>query len=76
MLTVEYLINGKFPLDHVLTDADKKALLEENKNNNYSYLALMREMFAYKHTNVGDLLTGWGGIRLVEIKPKDYKKKM
>lgn len=67
MLTINYLIKNKLPLSHTLTDEDKKALLEENKDGNFSYLCLMKEMFAYKHTTVESLLNGWGGVKLVKL---------
>lgn len=67
MLTINYLIAKKLPTDHVLTAADKKALLEENKDKNFSYLCLMREMFSYKHNTIADLLRGWGGVTLVQV---------
>lgn len=67
MLSVNYLIKNKVPINHVLTDADKKELLTENKDADYSYLCLMREMFVYKHITVRDLFNGWGGVNLVKI---------
>lgn len=73
MLTANYLTQKKLSVNHVLTDEDKKALLEENKTGNYSYLCLMQEMFRYKNTTVQSLLQGWGGVRLVQI-PEGYKK--
>lgn len=73
MLKANYLTENKLPVDHVLTDADKKAILQENKDGNYSYLCLMQEMFRYKHVTVGSLLNGWSGIQLIET-PEGYKK--
>ena len=68
MLTVNYLIDKKLPLGHVLTSEDKKALLEENRCGDFSYLSLMKEMFHYKHITIQDLLNGWSGIKIVSIK--------
>ena len=67
MLTIQYLINKKLPLSHVLTKEDKEALLKENAEANFSYLCLMREMFSYKTSTVATLLNGWGGVKLVKI---------
>jgi len=66
MLTINYLIDNKVPADKVLTPEDKAALLEENKDGNFSYLCLMKEMFFYKHITVNSLLNGWGGIQIVK----------
>ncbi len=68
MLTVKYLLDKKLSLGHVLTSEDKKALLEENKYGDFSYLSLMKEMFSYKDTTVESLLRGWGGVVIVSIK--------
>ena len=67
MLTVNHLLEKEYPIDHVLTDLDKAILLAENKDANFSYLCLMKEMFSYSHTTVDSLLQGWGGIKLVTI---------
>jgi hypothetical protein len=66
MLTIEYLVGKKYPLSHVLTDSDKKELLLENKEGDYSYLSLMREMFNYTVT-VECVLRGWSGIKIVKV---------
>jgi hypothetical protein len=66
MLTINYLIEKKVPVHRLLSPADKKALLEENKDGNISYLSLMREMFQYDHITVSDLLNGWGGVQIVK----------
>lgn len=73
MLTANYLTQNQLPVNHVLTEDDKKAILKENEGRNYSYLCLMQEMFRYKHTTVQSLLQGWGGVRLVQI-PEGYNK--
>lgn len=67
MLTINYLLKRNFSMDHVLTDYDKEQLLIENKNGNYSYQCLMKEMFGYSHITVESLLHGWSGIKLVRI---------
>ena len=67
MLTIKYCTDNKLPLDHVLTDEDKKAILKENEGGNFSYLCLMKEMFFYKHITVESLLRGWSGITLVKV---------
>lgn len=73
MLTVNYFVKNQLPVDHVLTEADKKALIEENKDNNFSYLCLLKEMLGYKNRTVHDVLVGWSGVQLVTV-PKEYKK--
>ena len=73
MLTVNYFVKNKLSVDHVLTDADKKALIEENKEGNYSYLCLLKEMLNYKNRTVHDVLVGWSGIKLVQV-PSQYKR--
>ncbi len=73
MLTANYLTENKLPVDHELTENDKKAILKENEGKNYSYLCLMQEMFRYKGTTVQSLLHGWSGVQLVQI-PEGYKK--
>jgi hypothetical protein len=67
MLTLNYLIEKKLPLDHVLTDADKVALKMENVGKNFSYLCLMNEMFCYSNMTVESLLRGWGGVQVFTI---------
>lgn len=67
MGTIQCLIDKKYPLDHVLTDEDKKAILEENKGINVSYLSLLREMLSYSDRTVSDVLRGWGGVQLVKV---------
>lgn len=73
MLTANYLTQSQLPVDAVLNDEDKKAILNENEGGNFSYLCLMKEMFAYSHTTVQTLLKGWGGVKLV-VTPEGYKK--
>jgi hypothetical protein len=67
MLTINYAIENRIPLDRPLTDIERKELINENKDNNYSYLCLLREMLGYKHITLGDVLNGWGGVNLVTI---------
>jgi hypothetical protein len=74
MLTANYLSANQLPVNHVLTQEDKEAILKENKDGNYSYLCLMKEMFHYSHITVADVLHGWSGIQLVEL-PEGYTKK-
>jgi hypothetical protein len=66
MITINYLIRNKFPLDLALSDNDKVKLIEENEDVNPSYLCLLREMLQHR-TTVRDLLRGWSGIQLVKI---------
>lgn len=73
MLTVNYFVKNQLSVSHVLTDADKKALIEENNDKNFSYLCLLKEMLQYKGRTVHDVLTGCGGIQLVKVPPQ-YKK--
>ena len=67
MVTIECLIQRKYPISHILTEQDKRDLLKENKNINYSYLSLLQEVLSYRDTSVDTLLRGWGGVRLVKI---------
>lgn len=67
MITIKCLIDKKYPIDHVLTDEDRKALIEENKDANYSYLCLLKEMLHYRDMTVESILHGWSGIKLVKI---------
>ena len=67
MLTINYCTENKLPIEHVLTEEDKKAILKENKDGNFSYLCLMKEMFHYSHITVESLLRGWGGVTLVKM---------
>lgn len=68
MITINTLIQAKKPVNSTFTDKEKQALLEENKNAPYSYLCLLREILGYSHTTVNDLLRGWGGVQLVNLK--------
>ena len=70
MLTMNYLIEKDYPIDHVLTEFDKATLRMENLNSNYSYVCLMNEMLSYKGRTVNDLLKGWGGVKLFEVPTK------
>lgn len=67
MLTLNSIIENKYPVGYVLNAEDKIALLNENKDNNYSYYCLLKEMLTYE-TTVNDLLRGWGGVNLFTIK--------
>lgn len=73
MLTVNYFVENKLSVNHVLTPEDKQQLLIENKNGNYSYLSLLREMLSYRGMTVQDVLKGWSGIQLVKV-PSCYKR--
>ena len=73
MLTANYFTENQLPVDHVLTEEDKKAILEENKDGNFSYLCLLKEMLSYKHVDVADVLHGWSGVQLVKL-PEGYTK--
>lgn len=66
MLTMNYIIDNKYPFDHLLTQEDKVGLREENRNGDFSYICLMNEMFVYRVT-VSDLLRGWGGVNIFKI---------
>lgn len=66
LLTLNYCIEKKLPLDHVLTTEDKAALIEENKDKEYSYFCLMKEMFLYQ-TTVAGLFQGWSGVKLFRM---------
>jgi hypothetical protein len=73
MLTMNYLFEKNYPIDHVLTEFDKATLRLENLNSNYSYVCLMNEMLAYKGTTVNDLFKGWSGVKLFDTKPTEVK---
>jgi len=68
MITINCLINNKKPVNEPITEKEKEQLLTENKDANYSYLALLKEVLSYKQTTVKDLLRGWGGVQLVTLK--------
>jgi len=67
MLTINHITKNNLPLDHILSSDDKRALLEENKSGNFSYICLMKEMFHYKEVSVESLLRGWGGVKIVKL---------
>jgi len=67
MGTIECMIKIKKPINETLTEEDKKAILEENKNIDISYLSLIKEVLFYKNTTVDTLLNGWGGVQLIKI---------
>jgi len=71
MLTMKYLIEKDYPIDHILTEFDKASLRLENLNSNYSYVCLMNEMLSYKGTTVNDLFKGWSGIKLFTIPTRE-----
>ncbi len=66
MLTMKCILDKKYHPDIVLTDYDKRRLIEENQEVEYSYLCLLKEQLAYKVT-VRDLLKGWCGVSLFKI---------
>ena len=66
MLTINYAIKNKIPYHRPLTDIERKELIKENKGNNYSYLSLLKEMLRYRHITIGDVMRGWGGVKLVK----------
>lgn len=70
MLTVQYAIDNKIPVDRVLTKEEKDAIILENKDKDISYVSLLNEMFFYSHITMRDVLHGWSGIKLVTIKKK------
>lgn len=67
MLTAKWITHKQYDLDHKLTDLDKQMLLEENKDGNFSYLCLLKEMLRYQDVTVESLLNGWGGIKIVKF---------
>lgn len=67
MGTIECMIKIKKPVNEILTDADKAAIIEENKDINISYLSLIKEVLFYKHATVNMLLRGWGGVQLIKV---------
>jgi len=67
MITIKYILENGISLVNPLTDHDRSMLLEENKQANYSYLCLLKEMLSYKHIAPVDILNGWGGIKLVNL---------
>lgn len=67
MGTIECMIKIKKSLYETLTEEDKKAIIEENKNIDVSYLSLIKEVLFYKHTTLDTLLSGWGGVQLINI---------
>ena len=60
MGTIECMIKIKKSLYETLTEEDKKAIIEENKNIDVSYLSLIKEVLFYKSANLDTLLSGWG----------------
>jgi hypothetical protein len=68
-LTINYIKEKKYPLDHVLTREDKEAIRDENRDKDvsFSYVCLMEEMFRYSTLTVESLLHGWGGVRVFEV---------
>ena len=67
MGTLECMIKKKYPLEHILTDEDKQAIIAENKDINISYLSLIKEMIGYKGTTIASLFRGWGGVQLFKV---------
>jgi len=67
-LTIKYLKKKNYPIDHVITDEDMRELLLENKDGNFSYLCLLKEMYQYPNITVDDLLRGWGSVQIVDPK--------
>lgn len=67
MGTIECMIKIKKPIDAKLSDEDRKAIIEENKNINISYLSLIKEVLFYEHHTLRDLLNGWGGVKLIKV---------
>ena len=68
MGTIECLVKKKYPLEHILTEEDKKEIIKENKDINISYLSLIKECIGYRGTTVETLLRGWGGVQIVNVK--------
>lgn len=64
MLTMNCLLQLDYPIDHTLTRYDKAELIQENKDNDYSYLCLLKEMLSYNHITVNNLFNGWSGVKL------------
>jgi hypothetical protein len=67
MGTIECMIRIKKPINEPFTEEDKKAIIEENKDINPSYLSLIKEVLHYKHHTLETLLRGWGGVKLIKI---------
>lgn len=67
MITINTLIKDKAPVNKPLTAKQRAQLIKENKNANYSYLCLLREMLNYKYITPKDILNGWGGVKLVQL---------
>lgn len=74
MLTMNYMYQLNYPIDHVLTRYDKAELIQENKDNDYSYQCLLKEMLSYKHITVNDLFQGWSGVKLFKVSSDNAMK--
>lgn len=59
--TLNCLIKAK---TSILTDKLRKEIIKENKNINFSYLALIKESLPHCHDIL--LSNAWGGIQLYE----------
>lgn len=66
MITINYITENNIPIDQVLTDYDKRQLLIENCNTNFSYYTLLKEVLVYNHVTPKTLLNGWSGVKLVK----------
>lgn len=67
MGTIECMIKIKKGINEPLTASDRAAIINENKNINYSYLSLIKEALSYKHTTISSLLEGWGGVKIIKV---------
>ena len=65
MISINYIKEKKISHDVKLSDHDKMMLLQENRNVNFSYFTLLKEMLTYNHITVNDLKAGWGGVKLI-----------
>jgi hypothetical protein len=68
MLTIQTLIDAKYPINKPLTDKLVKKLLDENKDKNYSYITLFKEFLVhYPNPTPKQLLNGYSGLTLFKV---------
>lgn len=68
MGTIECMIKINKPIHEPLSLDNKKAIIQENKDINISYLSLIKECISYSDVTLSDLLGGWGGVQLITVK--------
>lgn len=73
-ISINCILDNPIELHEPISQDVREKLMNENKNANFSYRCLLREVLSYRHNTLATLLSGWSGIQLVTLSKNEEKK--